>query len=420
MPIHLLRGFVLLAPALPALAQYAAPAILSRGELPAGMSTMTDGFTYSLTLASKYTNAVAGIFALRTQGPPANPAAFGGGLAGGITASRHWEHSHLALNYSGGLRDYSQATFYSGLSQGVLLDFSHLFSPHVAWSVRESAGMFSQFGPTTGSLDSPSTVPAAAFYDARTLYSTTRTDLTLQHSSRLSFDLGGGFFLNEARSSALYGAQGEMAMGDVQYRLSPHVTIGADYTFSHYNYTRGAGAAAIHATAFTAAWRVSRWTELSFFAGPSRMDSRLAQAGADPSNSTQWKPNYGIRFARSFQHGVAYVNGGEAVIPGNGLFLTSSATTVTAGYRYLGLRDWNLSVAAAYKSALSLGNVTGRYEDVIGSYRLSRQIVGALSFVSSFEATRYQSASFAGYNRLIYTASMGFAFSSHNLPPRFF
>jgi hypothetical protein len=67
----------------------------------------------------------------------------------------------------------------------------------------------------------------------------------------------------------------------------------------------------------------------------------------------------------------------------------------------------NSPAGATYMSALSLGNVTGRYAGLTGSCRVSRQIVGALSFVSSFNAMRYQSESIAAYNRLIYTASVG-------------
>jgi hypothetical protein len=79
-----------------------------------------------------------------------------------------------------------------------------------------------------------------------------------------------------------------------------------------------------------------------------------------------------------------------------------------------------MNVSAMYRSAMSLGNVIGRYTDMGATYRMSRQITGSLSFVSSFNAMRYQSASFTGYNRMIYTASVGLGFSSRNEPVRFF
>jgi hypothetical protein len=446
-----LRGFVLLCLALPAFAQYAGPAILSRGEAPAAMSTPKDDFTFSLTLAAAYTNGLVGVTAPNAQGQLADQSSFGGGVILGVSGAHSWEHTHIGLDYSGTFRDYTQATFYSGLSQGLLLGATHQFSPYIAFSLRESAGMFSQFLPATVSLNSSipfdpsqSYVPTTDFYDNRTIYNTTQASLTVQQSAQLSFDLGGTYFLNERRSSALYGAAGENAQGDIQYRLSPQATLGANYNFSHFSYTNSFGGADIHAAAFAASYRLSRWTEFSFFGGASRLQSSFEQtvpvdpailailcpsssrarcpvtAGTVISNSTLWGPDFSARFSRSFQRGVAYVNAGESITPGNGLFLTSRAITASVGYGYSGLRGWSLNAAATYTSALSLGNVTGRYKDLMGMYSMSRQIVGPLSFVSSFNATRYRSASFTGYNRLIYTASVGIGFSSGNKPVRFF
>ena len=437
--------------ALPAFAQYAAPSILSRGEAPAGMSRAADGFIFSLTLASEYTNGVEGISAQTALGQPANQPAFGAVVTLGASGGHSWEQTHLGLNYSGSFRDFSQSTSYSGLSQGLSFDLSHMFAPHTALSVRESAGMFSNFLPGTVSLNSSvpldpsqSYLPATNFYNNRTIFSSTQANLVVQESAGLSFSLGGGYFINQQQSSALYGAQGETATGDIQYRLSPHVTIGANYTFFHFSYTHSLGGADVHAAAFSASYRASRRTEVSFFVGPSRMESSFEQTvpidptilailcpssarvpcpvrnGAVISNSTLWGPYYGARFARSFQHGVAYVNGGESITPGNGLFLTSRTTMASVGYGYSGLRDWSLNVSATYMSALSLGNVTGGYSDVGATYSMSRQIMRSLSLVSSFNAMRYRSGSFAGYNRLIYIASVGFGFSSRNTPVRFF
>ena len=223
--LNLLRGFVMLGLALPAFAQYAGPAILSRGEAPAGMSRAADGFIFSLTFASEYTNGVEGISAQTAQGQPANQPAFGGIVTLGATGGHTWEHTHLGLNYSGSFRDFSQSTS-SGLSQGLSFDLSHMFSPHTALSVRESAGMFSNFLPGTVSLNSSvpldpsqSYLPATNFYNNRTIFSSTQANLVVQESAGLSFSLGGGYFINQQQSSALYGAQGETATGDVQYRL---------------------------------------------------------------------------------------------------------------------------------------------------------------------------------------------------------
>jgi hypothetical protein len=435
----------------PACAQYAGPAILSRGEAPAAMSVPNVDFDFSVTAIGTYTTGLAGVSSPNAQGQLANVASFGEGVTLGASGSHSWKHTHFGMSYSGSFNHYGNAGYFDALSQGISLGLSHQFTRHIEFSLRESAGMFTQFVPGTVSLNSSvpfdpsqSYVPTTDFYDNRTIYNTTQASLTIQKSSRLSFSLGGTYFLNLRRSSALYGAKGESASGDVQYRLTRRTTIGAQYNFNHYAYTHSFGGANIHAFGATLSGRLSRWTEFSLFGGASRMESTFLQTvPIDPnvlailcppslvsacpltgttvvSNTLLWAPNFGVRLSRSFQRGVAYVSAGESITPGNGLFLTSRMATAMAGYGYSGLRKWSLGLSVSYSTALSLGNVTGNYGQVTGSYSMSRQIVKSLSFVSSFSATQYQSGSFNAYNRLIYTASVGIGFSSKKIPVRFF
>src|ERR1035441_5949841 len=65
-----------------------------------------------------------------------------------------------------------------------------------------------------------------------------------------------------------------------------------------------------------------------------------------------WVPNFSGRLSKTFHRGVLYGAGGESVSPGNGLFLTSRAATVTAGYGYTGLRRWSLGVSLDRKSVV--------------------------------------------------------------------
>ena len=449
--MKLFRGFVMLGLALPAWAQYAGPAILSRGEAPAAMTSPKVDFSFSVALTANYTTGLAGVSAPNAQGQLADIAAFGGGVTLGLSGAHTWKHTRIGIFYSGGFTDYANASYFAGLSQGLAFSLEHQFSRHIQFSLRESAGMFTQFVPATVSLNSSvpfdpsqSYIPTTDFYDNRTIYSTTQASLTIQKSSRLSFNLGGGYFTTIRRSSALYGANGLTASGDVQYRVSRRATVGASYGFSHYSYTNSIGGADSHSASANLSLRLSRWTEFSFFGGASRVESSFQQtvpidpailailcppsqnvpcplvSGVLVSHSIFWAPDFGARYSRSFRRGVAYLSAGESVTPGNGLFLTSRAATASAGYGYSGLRKWSLNVGVQYVTALSLGNVKGNYGQVVGSYGMSRQIIKSLSFVSSVSATQYQSTSFAGYNRLIYSASMGLGFSSNNIPVRFF
>lgn len=450
--LKLVCGFAVFGLVLPAWGQYAGPAILSRGEAPAAMSAPSVDFAFSLALTGIYTNGLAGVSSPNAQGQLADVSSEGGGITLGLSGAHSWRHTHIGLSYSGSYMYYTRAGYYDGISQGLSIGLTHQFSKHIVFSLRESAGWFTQFAPSTVALNSsvpfdPSQtyIPSTDFYDNRTIYSTTTANLTIQKSARLSFNLGGGLFTDLRRSSALYGATGETANGDVQYRWSRRVTVGGSYGFAHFSYTNSFGGAFVHSTSLSVSIRASRWTELSFFGGASRVESNFQQTvPIDPallailcppsaiplscpvnsqtftSHTVFWGPDLGIRLSRAFHRGVAYASAGESITPGNGLFLTSRAVTAMAGYGYTGLRLWSMNASVAYVSALSLGNVKGNYGDVVGSFSMSRRILGSISFVTSFSATQYQSNSFNLYNRLIYSASVGFGYSSRNIPVRFF
>jgi hypothetical protein len=445
-----LRAFVMFGLALPAWAQYAGPAILSRGEAPAAMSTPTVDFAFSVALTANYGSGLLGV-ATNSQGQLLNDKSYGAGLTLGLSGSHKWRHTSLGVAYSGSFYDYATASYFAGISQGISLGLTHQFSRHILFTLRESAGWFTQFPPPTVSLNSSvpfdpsqSQIPTTDFYDNRTIYSTTLANLTYQATSRLSFSLGGGYFANLRRSSALYSASGDSASLDTQYRLSRRVTVGGQYGWAHFGYSGGIGHSYVNSATLSLSTRFDRWTELSLFGGASRVDSSfeelvpinsaflaiLCPSGVVEScnlpsslvinNNSFWAPDFGIRLSRSFQRGVAYLSAGESVTAGNGLFLTSRAETASVGYGYSGLRKWSMNIGATYVRALSVGNIQGGYGQLTGSFSMSHEILPRVSFVTSFSATKYQSSSFSAYNHLIYFVSIGLGFSSKNIPVRFF
>ena len=449
--LKLLRAFVMFGLAVPAGAQYAGPAILSRGEAPAAMSTPTVDFAFTLSLTGNYTTGLLGV-ATNSQGQlQSSNGLFGYGATVGLSGSHRWRHTTLGAYYSGSFYDYPSDTYFAGLSQGISVGLTHQFSRHVLFSLREAAGWFTQFPPATVTLNSSvpfdpsqSYIPTTDFYDNRTIYSSTLADLVFQATTRLSFTFGGGYFTDLRRSADLYSAHGEVASADAQYRLSRRVTVGGTFGYNQFGFSGDVGSSHIYSGTVSLSARFTRWTELSLFGGAARVDSSFEEvvpinpaflAILCPSGLVQncnlpntlainnnlfWAPDFGIRLSRSFHRGVAYLAAGESITPGNGLFLTSRAETASAGYGYSGLRKWSLNAGVFYVRALSLGNIQGGYGGVTGSFAMSRELFSHISFVASLNATQYQSASFNPYNRLIYTASVGLGYSSKNSPVRFF
>ena len=379
--------------AVPAFAQYAGPAILSRGDAPAAMNVPQIDFIPFLSVVGVYDTGLATV-SVNSQGELANAASKGVEVDFGISGVHSWKHTKISLNYGGAAREYSQATSYSGVDQSLMLGITHQFSRHVVLQLNESAGMFAQtyglqglsatvpFDPTT------TYTPTTDFFDNRTIYANSQVLLTYQRTARLSFAFGGDWDVTRRRSSALYGVTGEDARGDVQYRISRRSTIGANYMFTHFSYNGVFSGTDFHRFSATYGVQLSRTWEFSGFAGVTRVDSKFPQLiTLDPviaallgitqgyivSYGLNYIPSYSGRLSKTFVRGVAYISGGHIMNPGNGLFLTSRAYKASAGYTYTGLRRWSFNLSAGYDRSQSIGNILGEYGDVSGGLQTSRQ-----------------------------------------------
>jgi hypothetical protein len=424
--------------AAPAFAQYAGPAILSRGEGPAAMAVPQVDFRPFFEIAGVYGTGLQGVV-LNSQGNPANVASPAIQISGGVSGVHSWRHTQVGLNYNASLTHYFTSSFYDNSTQSLLFSVTRQFTRHATFVLKENAGMYSLNPgpaglPQTVPFDPSTTAaPTTDFYDNRTIYESTQADFTFQKSTRLSFDLGGDSNLIRYRSAALYGVNGAGARGDVQYRLTRRSTIGANYTYTHYVYRGVFSAADIHTANGTYAIRVTRSLEFSAFGGVSRAETKFVQnvpvdpviarllgltAGAVIVYNAGNRPNISARLSQTFSRGVVFLSGGHSMIPGNGLFLVSSATTAAAGYTYTGLRRWSFSALTSYSAAKSVGNILGDYTTIIGTLSASRQIGRSVHVVATFSAIQYQSPEFPGYNRFTCNARLGLGFAPGNIPLR--
>jgi hypothetical protein len=432
------RAFAILALAMPAMAQYAGPAILTRGEAPAAMSGATVSFRPYIDVTATYDSGLAGVVS-SPGGGLAGSSSTGVQLAGGVSGSHAWKFTKLGLDYHGSVDHYNRQTYYDSTNHSLLFGLTHQVSRHVGLSLRETAGTFSRdFGllgmPQSLPYDpSQSYIPTTDFFDNRTYYLASQADLTIQKSVRWSFNFGGDAYMVRRRATSLYGVSGSAARADTQYRLSRRSTIGLAYTFSRFEYNNLPTGSDLHGGAVSFAVRLSRWVELSAFGGAMRVEAKMLETvpsrpdiaallgistGSTITYHINYLPNFGARLSRTFEKGVAYATAGRTITPGNGLFLTSHMSSYAAGYTYTGIRRWSFNMQAAYNDSKSIQNIIGRYRDYSGGFNLSRQVAGSLHFIAGVTARQYDSPSFTRYNRVIYDARVGFGFSPGEVPVR--
>jgi hypothetical protein len=425
--------------AMPAFAQYAGPAILSRGDAPASMSTAEIDFRPFVSIAGTYVTGLSGLVATSQGTTLGNVSSPGILLSFGVSGTHSWKHTKIGLDYIGSITHYDNPTYGGYDNQYFLLSVTHQFSPHALFSLRENASISSQpLGwpglPQTVTFDPASTYnPTTDFYDNRTIFLSTQAGFTFQKSARLSFYLGGQGSVTENQAPGLYSVTGAGANGDVQYRLTRRSTIGATYGYVHFEYHGTFNATDVHTVSGTYAIRLSRALEFSGFGGFSRSESKFLYgvpiapaiasligltSGVAINHSIVFDPTYSARLSLAFHRGVAFLSSSYMVTPGNGLFLTSTALNAAAGYTYSGLKLWSFGATAGYTRANSISNVIGDYGDVAGTLSTSRQIGRFTHLTFSLSAIQYQSPSFSAYNRLTYTATLGLAFAPGNIPLR--
>ena len=432
------RVLALLGLALPVAAQYAGPAILTRGEAPVAMAAPQIHFRPFLEITGIYDTGLATV-AVTDKGGLADQASYGVELAWGISGTHSWRHTKVGLEYRGSISHYAQSSGFDSLDQSLLLGISHQLTRHAMFSLHTSAGFFSRdFGltglPQSVPFDPTTTnIPTTDFFDNRTMYVNTMADLILQKSTRLSFDLGGGGSIVRRRSSALDGTTSANAHGDLQYRLTRRVTIGASYNYNHFDFTHIFGGTDVHGATGTFAVQLTRWVEFTGYAGFARAESKFIQIvpidpviiallgitqGTQVVHTIDYVPNVSARLSRTFQRGVAYIAGGHTVVPGNGLFLTSYATTVLGGYTYTGIRRWSFGAQVNWGRSRSIGNILGTYSNISGSLSASRQLFPSVHFIATYSARQYSSQDFTNYNRLVHEARIGLGWSPGDVPLR--
>jgi hypothetical protein len=428
----------MLAAASPALAQYAGPAILARGQSPGAMAPTQIDFRPYLSVTGTYDEGLNGV-SVDPTGAPVNDAAYGVSVNFGISGNHAWRHTRLGVNFATGFSHYSRQ-FYDGINaQTFQISLFQQLTRHAALNFSNTAVLYGSNRstpalPNTIDFDPSTTyIPTNDFFDNRTFSVSSTLGFTLQKSSRLSFSFAGDGFLTRRRSSALYGSKGIGGQGDVMYRLGRRTTVGAMYSYIHYKFTGVAGGTDLHSINAVYSRTLTRNTQFSAFGGITHYENLLVQTVAiDPavaavigissaqriSYTVSTVPTGGGRLSWNVPRGVFFANASSSVTPGNGLFLTSTMVNVGVGYSYTGLRRWALSAGANYDRSTSLANVYGDYGGYSANLSASRQVAPFTHGVVSFVARRYSSGDFHNYNKWAVSANLGLTFSPGDIPVR--
>lgn len=412
---------------------YSGPAILSRGETPGGQTVAPIAFRPYIGLSGIYDTGLVPVSVTSTGGIPSRDL-YGVELNLGAYTYHVWKHTTLGLAYRGDFRHYSVSSWDS-TNHFLSLILAHRPTKRVTFTVRNQAGIYTRnyfLSSALGALD-PNylQLPQNDIYDNQVILAGVSADLTYRLSHRLSFNIGGEGSLVRRRSTALFGMTGAAARGDLEYRISRHSTLGVDYRYTYYEYTRGFGNSGIHSVGVNYSTQISPHVQLSARIGGARVESQsLTKVTLDPAvaallgesvaiqaaHRLNYAPDMQVRLTDSFrqsQFTLAYTN---QVVPGNGIYLTSRNNSGTASYSYTGVRHWNFAVDGSYGRMSTLVQTLGAYTAYGGGVGITRDLGKGLHTVLRLDTRHYDVASTAAFAHTEYRASLGVDFSPGEVP----
>ncbi len=417
-------------------ADYGGPAILSRGgtaHVARGGELL--GIQPFVSVSGLYDSGLAtvsvdpnGAFNLRNG--------WGVETEFGANGVHSWKNSALGLDYRGAFRHYTRQTYFDGMDNSLNLSYQKQLSPHVSFSVGENAARYQRafflpmavsefYDPTYGGLTQND------FFDTPTSVYMTSGQIVYQRTARLSFGAGGSNFIVRRRSQSLVGVNGYIARGDVAYRLSRFQTIGFEYEFTRYDFKRAFGTTDMHGLAIDYSVRLTRYWEVALRLGGYRVESlRIQAVPVDPviqailgtsmalatMDDVAYIPHYDVHLTRGFRHGSFQATYSRAVLPGNGVYLTSGSESASIGGTYRGSRTVSISGDIGYSTYSNLvGQHLGKYRSYDGRLGASYRLMKNVSLTLEGDARRFYIAG-ANLNRVYYRAALGLAWSPGEYP----
>jgi hypothetical protein len=436
--------------------EYSGPAVLSRSySISQPLIPQQLKFQESVGVSGVYDSGISRT--VNADGSLGPASTLSGTMVNWSLAGRHYfKRDMVSVNYTGNISEYYGNGAYSGLNQTIGVTYSHVLSRRLTLNVSGSGSILSQnsvlenqpVGPDTIANINIASSPNIQIFDLGTKQFTSQADLTWQLTSRLSFSMGTSYFgierdspsvLGVTSQQELLGVTGQQARGDVNYRLTRKMTVGAYYSFNHYLYPHGFGNSATNTAGLIYSYAFNRTTQLRFRGGLSSVESLGLETvqinpaiakllgestGVIDSYITYRSTDFSVQFVKDFRGGrttasLAYARG---ISPGNGVFQTSQQESISGNLTARLFRDYALTIGAGRDT---LASVTvsaiqnlGKYQSEYGRISLSRTYRRGIGLTLGAEY-RYFDIDVLGYlrNQLRITSGVTWGSGSGRLWP---
>jgi hypothetical protein len=425
--------------ALAQMGDYLGPGILSRGVGDIGTSSGQPlSFRFYVTAAGVYDTELQP-FAVNSSGDLVKiNGAYGEQLDFGAFGVDNFRTARLGLDYRGNIYNYANASAYDGSTHSLSLGYTWQKSRHLVFDLRAIGGTTNigygvpgYYGENT--TTGPTTfvgTPTSILFDNRMYYGQGTADMTYVQSQRLSYTVGGDGFVVHREAAGLAGVNGYNLRGSIRYRLSKTKTVGVTYEHIAFSFppTFGQSTSNVY-EGFFATSLGRRWS-MYLSAGAYQSEvSGIQQIALNPviaallgtSSAAQAfysatvSPSGTLRLDGRYKNFAINLTGGKSVMPGNGLYLTSSQTSALGSFSYTAVRKWNFGVSGGYFKLDAIGQGLQPYSTYSAGAGFTYALTHAVHLVGRYDF-RHQGIQSVGYREDGSRATFGLSFSPGNIP----
>lgn len=357
-------------------------------------------------------------------------------LVGGIYGTKEWKRHQVQVSYSGDYRRYNNQQAWNGSDQSLGLNYSTILTKRLSFDGTLAAGTTNRaFGGIaqpglTDSLFLPG-LPVNSLFDIRTNYGSANGGLTYMLSTRTSVSFSGGGYLVKRANTALFGVNGIQARADITRRLNRSTSIGVDYNFTTFQFSRAFGDSYIHGVGVFVARRFGRRWEGTARVGALQVETLgQRQVAIDPAIAAIIGVSSGsevfysknilgsgvVALTRASRQGNLSFTASRSVNPGNGLILTAQVDSAGAAFSRRLSRRLNFDLGYTYSRMRGLGLITGTFANHNGGVGLGWQVARYTQITARYDRRNAATNSFSTFNLNGNRFALGVLFTPADIP----
>jgi len=355
------------------------------GSQPSTSRPLLDYLNFYGMLNGIYDSGIPYQTTSRTGGIVTDYGGAGAQVGGGVDFVHPIRGGAFSAFYNGSYTRYSRSQYTNATQQLLGLSLVRQLGRYVSFTATESLNYSDNTGqnyfyPSSGGL-----FPSVQPYSSSALANTTSLTLSWHALSRVTYFIGGDFYTLHYRPGQFTSYVGGDATVGATYRVTRRDSLTGSVSYTRFGYSRGAGNSDIGS--FTGSWAhvFNQYWSAGASAGVSRiMASGIASLdfGGVPSDEfqqgrfsqTTTSPIFSGTISRNFKHSTLSLMGGQSIIGGNGIYLTSKNVYGTANLAIQLSRRLRLGGTGGVNRLSSVANIASGYTAATFSLNAAYQL----------------------------------------------